>query len=563
VLSRRTSLLGAVLLHAAVWVGPAAAQEPPAAPEPWEAPPEIVDGATELLLVEMAILHHLDAFTVEGGFGPPVERLDEVHAAFAPWPAVGDVTLIAALDEVDRELAVKKSILLDSLDRLPGPIEISLDELPDNWLRRLGDGEREFVPAGDYVAALDLLAHDGAPPPPGRARPADDNTVTDAIDRFAGPGIISSYTTAGADDLAARLTLLSEIADDGGDGRDWPLVAALVLGSALLASALVAWAIRRRPERGNHGDSVDSDTLEALRRLAASYDEAEIAHIALEVASTTTGARGGVLLRAAPDGLRVAGSTNVIGGSVLERAISTGQPVLTVVTDDPVVGHTPTAMAAVPVVADGRIEGILTVWREPDRPFTERDRHLLEQLAPTTGGALTSADAHRSATRLAMIDKLTSLGNRRRLDGDLETTLATAIHEGLPVAFAMIDIDDFKVFNDTHGHAAGDAALATVARVIADGVRSSDVVYRYGGEEFSVLLPGATEAEAHAVVERVRAAVESATVPGEEMQPGGRLTVSAGVATLGEDSRAHDIKERADAALYRAKSEGRNRVVVA
>ena len=104
--------------------------------------------------------------------------------------------------------------------------------------------------------------------------------------------------------------------------------------------------------------------------------------------------------------------------------------------------------------------------------------------------------------------------------------------------------------------------LRRVAEAIAEHVRDTDVVYRYGGEEFSMLLPGASPEEAAVVAERVRAAVEETSFPGEELQPGGKLTVSVGVATL-ETGSAHDLKERADAALYEAKERGRNRVVLA
>ena len=172
--------------------------------------------------------------------------------------------------------------------------------------------------------------------------------------------------------------------------------------------------------------------------------------------------------------------------------------------DEPACAGVPAAIAAVPIVADGRVEGVLAVWRAPDHPFDDEARLEIEKIAPPTGGALLSADKVGSYQTLAMVDGLTSLGNRRRLDGDLETTLADSDRHGGPVAFAMIDVDHFKNYNDTHGHAAGDAALRTVAQVIASCVRSGDVVYRYGGEEFSVLLPGTTTQEALAVTERIR-----------------------------------------------------------
>ena len=103
---------------------------------------------------------------------------------------------------------------------------------------------------------------------------------------------------------------------------------------------------------------------------------------------------------------------------------------------------------------------------------------------------------------------------------------------------------------------------ASDASTIARCVRESDVVYRYGGEEFSMLLPGSTPDEAARVAERVRAAVEAECFPGEDHQPGGTLTISIGVATLAS-GRADDIRERADQALYRAKRNGRNQVAFA
>ena len=124
----------------------------------------------------------------------------------------------------------------------------------------------------------------------------------------------------------------------------------------------------------------------------------------------------------------------------------------------------------------------------------------------------------------------------------------------------MLDVDHFKQFNDTHGHAAGDRALQAVADVIAVNVRDGDVVYRYGGEEFSILLPNATPDEAAQVAERVRQAVENAPIDGEETQPGGTLTVSVGVSSLPAPGPAV-MAQRADQALYEAKQAGRNRVV--
>ena len=165
------------------------------------------------------------------------------------------------------------------------------------------------------------------------------------------------------------------------------------------------------------------------------------------------------------------------------------------------------------------------------------------------------------AERLAFSDSLTTIANRREFDHDLDETLSAKIGPGR-IAVAMFDVDHFKEYNDANGHIAGDDALRTIAQLISANVRADDVVYRYGGEEFAALLIGATEAEAAMVAERVRAAIAGHVFPGAESQPGGRITVSAGVA-MTPPERAADMMRAADAALYSAKAAGRNQVSVA
>ena len=164
---------------------------------------------------------------------------------------------------------------------------------------------------------------------------------------------------------------------------------------------------------------------------------------------------------------------------------------------------------------------------------------------------------------MAHVDGLTRLHNRRRLDRDLPDALETARATNTSLWFAMLDVDHFKTYNDTHGHGAGDAALQQVAEAIRSNVREQDIVYRYGGEEFSVLLPGTDAVEAGAVAERVRAAIEAATFEGEAQQPDGRVTVSVGMAEATGDDLPETLRHRADAALYAAKHAGRNQVNVA
>jgi diguanylate cyclase (GGDEF)-like protein len=136
---------------------------------------------------------------------------------------------------------------------------------------------------------------------------------------------------------------------------------------------------------------------------------------------------------------------------------------------------------------------------------------------------------------------------------------------GHTYSLAMYDIDHFKAYNDTFGHPAGDEALRRVAQVMAGSIRAGDMAYRYGGEEFLILLPEQTLATATTAVERTRVAIEAMALPHPANQPSGVITVSAGVAASSATSPL-DVDAwlaRADVALYRAKGSGRNRVVAA
>lgn len=151
--------------------------------------------------------------------------------------------------------------------------------------------------------------------------------------------------------------------------------------------------------------------------------------------------------------------------------------------------------------------------------------------------------------------------------------MARARRYGRALSIVFIDVDYFKKLNDTHGHQVGDQVLSAVGRIVSGEVRGADITVRldgapfavrYGGEEFVVILPETDSAGAQRVAERLRQRVESEELPGGHTQPGGRITISAGVATLeGGDTDVESLVQRADSALYRAKQTGRNRVSVA
>ena len=168
----------------------------------------------------------------------------------------------------------------------------------------------------------------------------------------------------------------------------------------------------------------------------------------------------------------------------------------------------------------------------------------------------------RSLRRLSVHDRLTGLVNRGYFDERLEQELGRARRSGLPLSVAVLDVDHFKAFNDTHGHLAGDAALRAVAGALRASVRASDVAARYGGEEFVVLLPETTAEAAAARLDRLREAVEALEIALPRSTIAGRVTVSVGIGTWPADGATPDaVLFEADRRLFVAKQRGRNRVV--
>ena len=168
----------------------------------------------------------------------------------------------------------------------------------------------------------------------------------------------------------------------------------------------------------------------------------------------------------------------------------------------------------------------------------------------------------REYKRNAMVDALTGLYNRRWIDDALPRFIRRYARGGQPFAVLMVDVDHFKNVNDRHGHPTGDRVLVGIARAIRDVVRPTDLVSRYGGEEFLVFLPGADAQGALGVAERVRAAVSELSL---EAQDGGvlpRITVSLGCAVLAPSQSGEALVASADAAMYESKRAGRNRVTL-
>lgn len=193
--------------------------------------------------------------------------------------------------------------------------------------------------------------------------------------------------------------------------------------------------------------------------------------------------------------------------------------------------------------------------------YTDEDEELLVTLANEAAVAISNARAYREARLQALHDELTKLYNYRFFHKFLDKEFAHCQRTGQSFSLIFIDLDFFKLYNDTYGHMAGDVALAGVGKVLTECVRVSDVVARYGGDEFVVLLPGTDAAQARVVAERTREAVQYHFLQGEA--PGGVITASIGVASYPEHVQSkYQLLSCADRALYQAKRLGGNRVVV-
>ena len=157
-------------------------------------------------------------------------------------------------------------------------------------------------------------------------------------------------------------------------------------------------------------------------------------------------------------------------------------------------------------------------------------------------------------------DPLTSLGNRLRLGEDLQVLQSRKERYGHRYAVVLLDVDFFKAYNDRYGHLAGDDVLQRVAATISSSLRAGDGAYRYGGEEFLMVLPEQDAEAAAAITDRLRRAVEGLGIPHADGTPSGVVTISAGVAVSDDAEDTDGLLKATDEALYAAKSEGRNRI---
>jgi diguanylate cyclase (GGDEF)-like protein len=215
----------------------------------------------------------------------------------------------------------------------------------------------------------------------------------------------------------------------------------------------------------------------------------------------------------------------------------------------------------VPMLYKGECVGVLDLFRPVVDAFSQEEVRLLQSVANQAAMAIVNARLHQKTVTLSLTDPLTGLHNRRSLFNHLQMELDRSERFSHAMGLAMIDVDRFKHYNDAMGHPAGDAVLRQMSGLLASSTRKVDTLARYGGEEFVLVLPRAEKAAAFEVAEKLRAEIESTHFEHGELQPGGRITVSVGVASYPEDAQdLATLIDCADAALYCSKREGRNRV---
>ncbi|OFW55938.1 MAG: hypothetical protein A2W01_05700 [Candidatus Solincola sediminis] len=217
------------------------------------------------------------------------------------------------------------------------------------------------------------------------------------------------------------------------------------------------------------------------------------------------------------------------------------------------------SVLCVPVRSGKNTYGILHMASDARNAFDDDDATLANAIGEQIGMAVESARLFEEINRLAITDGLTGLYNVRHLKRVLGEEVRRSLRYSRPLSFIMLDIDYFKVYNDNNGHPRGDDLLRILAGLLRQNTRDVDTVFRYGGEEFSVIIPEVCKQEAFSMADRIRRVIQDYAFSLEDGQPGGNLTVSMGVANLPADAvDSAELIEKADRALYRAKQMGRN-----
>lgn len=221
-----------------------------------------------------------------------------------------------------------------------------------------------------------------------------------------------------------------------------------------------------------------------------------------------------------------------------------------------------TSFAVVPMINQDKPVGVIVVDNNINkRPLDIDGVDNMLPIAAQACIAIENVRLYERTQKLSITDGLTGLYNQRYYDEALRSCVARAEQEGMALALIMFDIDNFKRYNDTNGHLEGNNLLIVLGRLIASAAAERYVPCRFGGEEFVVLLPGASEDEAYQVADDIRSAVERHAFQGGETQPAGKVTISGGTSAYRSGMGVTPFIDEADRALYKAKANGKNRIV--
>ncbi len=258
-------------------------------------------------------------------------------------------------------------------------------------------------------------------------------------------------------------------------------------------------------------------------------------------------------------------SENITQNNIIEKVIQQGKMCIMDLKDQEMFfkeskfEHIPHSIVVQPIISEGINNGIIILSK--NTLFTKEELNKLDTLSIGLSLALTNAMAHGQLQELAIRDPLTCAYNRRSGIMRLNQELERSVKEGYPLSIIMIDIDYFKTVNDSHGHQAGDLTLTYITKLICDSIRETDMLVRYGGEEFLCILPGADLKSSYEIAERTRKKVMNGTLHYNNSSI--KVTISAGVVSYPETNSqyAEILVNKADKLMYEAKKSGRNRII--
>lgn len=524
-----------------------------------------------------AVAHEAAQLLALGALSGQTDRLASVLAPYDLADPPSQEGLLAA-DDAGAAIFAQ---LMGLQPTLSADVRRALQPLDEADRAAAASGGQVSIAAEVYLRALDHL-RDGAGAPPASAAPPDLDAIAAwlaTLDLEQGVDVPTSAPPSTAPTTVPEPSTSSTPATEptttaaagteepaaADDGLPWALLIGAVVAGALVIALVVALARRSSTAAPAAADPKVDRLLEVSRRLTAAPAD-EVDRAIVREALGLVPADGAALVHQDGSALSVGHASHPellvaehLGEGIIRRAAETGQQVSQVSATEPAIRNLPVALVCTPLVGGGRVEAVLVLARGSDRAFVPAEAALLSAMAPVAAASLHSAQTARAAIEDSLIDGLTGVGNRRRFDIELAATLAEGQELGATTALAIVDLDHFKSVNDTYGHQAGDAVLQAVVEVLRATVRPQDAVYRFGGEEFCILMADTDLAVAADVAERLRAAVAARPFDVGADEPL-RRTASFGVSAA-TDGDAEALVARADEALYAAKDGGRDRVV--